>query len=515
METQKSVLLYLLAKRASLECSLQVLADLERAQYGGVLFSAPKNINNFFERKREMKSKSSTFRAVTILLLVGLLVSWSSAATIIVGPGESADYHTIQEAINNSSSGDTIEVQPDIYHEQINFYGKAITVTSTDPNNINVVYATTIDAGNVGSVVRFDSGEDDTSKLIGFTIQNGNSCGIYCYYSDPLISKCVLRFSRYGIYGSYSEPTIKDCVIRENSSTGIYDCDGEITNCNIIENSSYGIKSCDGLISNCEIKSNSGGGLYQCLCSIKDSVISENAHSGFDFGGNLYASCQIENCLISGNLEFGVKLSGNNHNYQVVNCTVTGNGRSGFYCNTLNEVTLSNNIIVSNWQYGIDNAGADLTLKYNNIWGNLDGNYDGLAPGDTDTHEDPLFALDGYWGIEDIWVEGDYHLKSIAGRWDPNSHMWVNDDVTSLCIDAGDPIGGCLDEPSPNGGRINQGAYGGTEKASRSPWGIEPYCAEYPAGDVNFDCKVDFTDFAIMSTNWLECNLVPESACWE
>jgi len=44
---------------------------------------------------------------------------------------------------------------------------------------------------------------------------------------------------------------------------------------------------------------------------------------------------------------------------------------------------------------------------------------------------------------------------------------------------------------------------------------IEPYCAEYPAGDVNFDCKVDFKDFAIMATHWLECNLDPPEACWE
>ena len=36
---------------------------------------------------------------------------------------------------------------------------------------------------------------------------------------------------------------------------------------------------------------------------------------------------------------------------------------------------------------------------------------------------------------------GDYHLQSAAGRWDPNTGQWVTDANTSRCIDAGNP--GC------------------------------------------------------------------------
>jgi hypothetical protein len=43
----------------------------------------------------------------------------------------------------------------------------------------------------------------------------------------------------------------------------------------------------------------------------------------------------------------------------------------------------------------------------------------------------------------------------------------------------------------------------------------KPFCAKYPRMDFNGDCKVDFADFAIMASSWLECNLVPQSACWE
>ena len=33
--------------------------------------------------------------------------------------------------------------------------------------------------------------------------------------------------------------------------------------------------------------------------------------------------------------------------------------------------------------------------------------------------------------------KGDFHVKSQAGRWDPNTQRWVKDDVTSSCIHAG------------------------------------------------------------------------------
>ncbi len=61
-------------------------------------------------------------------------------------------------------------------------------------------------------------------------------------------------------------------------------------------------------------------------------------------------------------------------------------------------------------------VGAECTLN----WG--DGNID-ADPNFTDSTND------------------DYHLKSQAGRWDPNTQSWTQDGVTSPRIDAGDP--GC------------------------------------------------------------------------
>jgi len=97
--------------------------------------------------------------------------------------------------------------------------------------------------------------------------------------------------------------------------------------------------------------------------------------------------------------------------------------------------------------------------------------------------EDPLFAGAGEWDdngtpgdlSDDTWTDGDYHVQSATGRWDPTAGggagAWVTDATYSPCIDAGDPAawGGYYREPEPNGQRINMGAYGGTEYASKSP----------------------------------------------
>jgi hypothetical protein len=109
---------------------------------------------------------------------------------------------------------------------------------------------------------------------------------------------------------------------------------------------------------------------------------------------------------------------------------------------------------------------------------------------------DPLFADAN---------SGDYHLKSQAGRWDANEGRWTRDEVTSPCIDAGDPSSPIGEEPFPNGGIINMGADGGTAEASKSYFG-EPVCETIVAGDINGDCKIDSADLALMASHWLTEN---------
>jgi hypothetical protein len=91
-------------------------------------------------------------------------------------------------------------------------------------------------------------------------------------------------------------------------------------------------------------------------------------------------------------------------------------------------------------------------VSYSNIKGGFIG--------EENIDADPLFADP---------ENSDYHLKSQAGRWEPVSQSWIQDDVTSQCIDAGDPASPVGEEPAPNGNRINMGVYGGNPEASQSP----------------------------------------------
>lgn len=60
----------------------------------------------------------------------------------------------------------------------------------------------------------------------------------------------------------------------------------------------------------------------------------------------------------------------------------------------------------------------------------------------------------------------DLHLQSTAGSY--HDGAWTADAEHSPCIDAGDPSDEYGDEPTPNGNRINMGAYGNTAQASMS-----------------------------------------------
>ena len=115
-------------------------------------------------------------------------------------------YGSIQAAINAAFDGEVVIVAPGIYIENIDFLGKNIIVTSSDPEDAEVVSETIIDGGGNGSVVKFENGESREAVLTGFTILGGSGSynsdmegiywggGVYCSDSAaPIFINCVFQ----------------------------------------------------------------------------------------------------------------------------------------------------------------------------------------------------------------------------------------------------------------------------------------------------------------------------------
>lgn len=115
--------------------------------------------------------------------IVLFLLSTHALASEHVVP---TDVPTIQAAIDRAKDGDLVRVLPGLYRERINFQGRAIAVVSTHGAELTV-----IDGLWLGSVVRFDSGEDRRARLEGFTITHGRDAwhagGVHIDNASPTL----------------------------------------------------------------------------------------------------------------------------------------------------------------------------------------------------------------------------------------------------------------------------------------------------------------------------------------
>jgi len=436
------------------------------------------------------------FRGI-FLFAAAVFAAPCAGRTITVDANGIDDYPNIQAAIDDANNGDTVEIQPGRYtgpgNRDIDFKGKALTVRSEDPNNSHAVAATIIDcSGTVDDPHRgfyFHSGEDANSVLEGFTIINGYgpnepfgaseySIGgaVYCSNSSATIRKCIIRdnYADYcggGLWFSNSRSLVEDCTFQQNDSDytsgGLYNRLAGITvkNCRFIGNSAP-----------------AGGGMY-----------------------NVDGGPTIRNTIFIGNLASlkGGAVCNNRAIVTLANCTFFNNQapEGGAIDNRDSQNAIVKNSIV--WDNSATEIEGPAQVTYCDVKGG--------SPGEGNIDTDPCFAKPGCWAAngtpddanDDFWVDGDYHLKSQAGRWDANEGRWVTDDVTSPCIDAGDPMSPIGLQPFPNGGIINMGAYGGTGEASKSYFGGPP-CETIVAGDVNGDCLIDFKDFFFVALHWLE-----------
>jgi parallel beta-helix repeat protein len=472
-----------------------------------------------------------------VFTLICLLPVFTAGAKIItVDDDGSADFNNIPDAINSSGHGDTIIVKAGRYDKTISFNSMAVTLTSEDPNDPNVVQATIIAvSSNSNYSVRFDFGEGNDSVLTGFTITGR---GILCYGTSPTISKNIIKdCGNYGIHGEdNATPVISDNTISSNRQQGIYYCSGPITN-NVISENKGGLVYCNGPITDNVISYNSdssygrGGALSYCNGDIAGNVIEYN-YASYKGGACYECPGDITNNVIIGNRSLTAGGALGVCSGRIMNNIIAGNrsdsGGGLFSCTRVYNNTIvgnvadvsggalsqcgyiNSNIIAFNKAPSVGGISGAGISSYNVFWSNDGGNFGGgPTEGPGDMIADPCFAREGYWDSndtpdesDDFWVDGDYHVKSEAGRWSPGEQSWVKDTVTSLCVDAGDPNSDWTAELWPHGKLINIGVYGGTAQASMSLSDAGNVANLDP--DVNdISDWVDYRDMALFTDKWL------------
>lgn len=309
-------------------------------------------------------------KRITWIIVLLCIPALLTAATINVP----ADQPTIMNAINAAAGGDVVLVAPGTYVENIDFKGKAITVTSSGGPLV-----TTIDgSGSVNpdyrSTVTFVNGETVDSVLEGFTITGGegnfgtfstwNGGGIYLDSADPTIRYNIITGNHVteaggtggGIHLWYcGAGNISGNVIMGNSAPiaggGVYLAGGStdivFENNQIIGNR---VNDIDGY----------GGGFYAFYVgglnalSLKNTLIADNSVDGF--GGGMYVG-------------YGIT--------RLDNCTVINNravNGGGFSCGGTGDLTITNTILWNNAadtgkEGYVSSSATNVDMNYNDVEG--------------------------------------------------------------------------------------------------------------------------------------------------
>ena len=441
-------------------------------------------------------------------------------------------YHHLTYALSNASHDDEIRVAQGIYRPNqglmaipefdwrtttfqlsngLTLKGGYAGLREADPNARDVVLYQTILSGDLNGddaeVSHLDDLPDEPTRqdnsyhvvtllglavLEGVAITGGQACeemtgnandsghsmggGLWAMGESITIRDCVFKTNFAangggGLYAEHSDLVIESCTFDRNGA-GAAAAHGEGRGGGAM------LSETGAIFANCTLHQNSGA-----------------------WGGAIHSFSprylEAVNCLMTGNTAFkgGAVFYSEGGLVKAINCTVVGNSapEGCFLMDTSVQVRGKmppwiriENCILVDGPNEISNSFGALSIQYTNMVSGMSAISDPqrmMAWGTGNIEADPLFAAPGYWAdINDpnfivepndpnaVWINGDYHLQSKAGRYDPNVLAWVQDTANSPCIDAGNPATSLESEPAPNGNRINMGIYGGTAEASKSDY---------------------------------------------
>lgn len=436
-------------------------------------------------------------------------------------------FTTIQQAIEASQDGDTIQVAAGIYTGEVIFKGKAITIQGI-PDETGAPILT--NPGNFA--VTCMNKETPGSILTNFIIKD-SYIGVYIAGSNPTLKNLTIVNNKYGAAAYYnSNPDIQNCIFWQNTKTDLSGCKAQYSfisdsTLTYLDEGLIGYWGFDDIENNQVIDST--GNNHGTIRGARP--LPGFKGQGMAFDGNNDVVEIGPGVLPAGpkSLFAWVKLPpvpsgvGTDCDYFIY-AGKTKDGAMTFYYNDGVELRWYHHFIPST--PGIFDVKHSVELD-DNQWHHVGITYDGstchmyLDGVVVDTvHVEEQYQITQQEGIggqygnttNRSWLGlldevimynralsanevtflmqgtdprfaapelNDYHLQSERGRHWPEYNIWVLDTVTSPCIDAGDPNADFSNEPCPNGSRINMGAYGGTAYASLQSKNLSPRISFY------------------------------------
>lgn len=270
------------------------------------------------------------------------------------------DYSTIQEAINMVFDGDTIIVDAGTYNENVIFNGKNIVLASKYLTTGEEFYieSTIIDGGSNGSVVSIVNGEDSSTELFGFTLQNGSNFtaggGILIMDSEPKLRHLIIRnnesINGHAIYTN-TNIIVEHCLIENNGSQNnsgftIYSDSGFLLSNSIIHNnrSSKDISvfgSGDLVIEKSFLKGRIPVAGTNAHLKTFNSVLVKTGNGSdiIDFDNNTFV-----NSVFYGEFAYAFKIDSEN-NFEITNSIFWATGKPINVIGSSSNLTIRNSII--------------------------------------------------------------------------------------------------------------------------------------------------------------------------
>ncbi len=315
-------------------------------------------------------NKKRLFSLVVTLIIIAVFTGTVSAKTWYVdddgGPG--IDFTTIQDAIDNATTGETVIVYNGSYIENV-IVDKSLSLIG--------IGMPTVDAGGSGSVIILEA---NNSKIDGFYVTgsgpSGDEVGIKINSNNNSIINNTIIFNTHGIWSySSSNNTLMNNNIKSNICAMVL---VSSSNSNIISNNDIQSNEANGIemgesINNSIIYntfSNNGAGILMMLFSsnntIKFNVLSENKGTGIGLFFDCYNNTISENIIYSG-VE-GIAL-GNAYNSTITNNSIWNNHNGAFLWYSEYNI-ISGNSFKANKDYGIWLGNSSNNNIYNNCFNN-------------------------------------------------------------------------------------------------------------------------------------------------